>query len=115
MQRNLFGAPTGRGTGHAVRPDRVYGSNFSRILVAGVMATALLIAGVVTTNPLDSPAAAHAAVGGEGTAANRMLFWRDCWQIIGMSDADLDLWHARGVGGFVCQTQHLRGLGGAED
>ena len=44
-----------------------------------------------------------------------MVFWRMCGEIITMSDAQLDQWKARGVGGFVCQTQSLRNLGGAED
>ena len=32
--------------------------------------------------------------------------------MVGLSDAALDQWHSRGVGGFVCKLQYLYGLGG---
>jgi hypothetical protein len=45
-------------------------------------------------------------------AANRIVFWDACKDVVGLSDAELDRWAARGLGGFVCQTQYLADLGG---
>ncbi len=35
--------------------------------------------------------------------------WHDC---VGLSNADLEKWKARGSGGFVCETEYLDGMGG---
>jgi hypothetical protein len=48
-----------------------------------------------------------------GRAADRMLIWANCGDVVGLTDADLDRWRKRGAGGFVCQTQHLIGMGGS--
>ena len=49
---------------------------------------------------------------GAGRAASRVVFWTGCKDIVGLSDAQLDEWHRRGAGGFVCVFQHLADLGG---
>ena len=54
-------------------------------------------------------------VGAMGTAsqtANGMLMWVSCNDVAEMTEAQLAYWHALGVGGFVCQTGWLWGLGG---
>jgi hypothetical protein len=42
-----------------------------------------------------------------------VVFWTGCADLLGLTDAELDLWKSRGIGGFVCQSGYLRGLGGA--
>src|SRR5262249_32736465 len=48
------------------------------------------------------------------TWAKRLIMWTKCSDVVGLTDAQLDTWHSRGIGGFVCQIQHLRGLGGEQ-
>jgi hypothetical protein len=48
-------------------------------------------------------------------AANRFIMYTGCTSVIGASDAQLDTWKSRGVGGFVCTFSKLKGLGGTED
>jgi hypothetical protein len=50
-----------------------------------------------------------------GTAANRIIFWTSCSEVIGLTDAELDAWRDRGVGGFVCKHNYLYALGGSQD
>jgi hypothetical protein len=50
-----------------------------------------------------------------GLAANRVVFWTKWSDLLGLSDAQLDLWKSRGVSGFVGQLGYLRGLGGADE
>jgi hypothetical protein len=50
-----------------------------------------------------------------GAAASREIMWTNCDDVAALTDAQLDAWRARGIGGFVCQTQYLAGLGGAHD
>lgn len=45
-------------------------------------------------------------------SADRLIFWTDCKSVAALDDAGLDTWKARGVDGFVCSLQSLRGLGG---
>lgn len=45
-------------------------------------------------------------------SADRLIFWTDCKSVAALDDAGLDAWKARGVDGFVCSLQSLRGLGG---
>ncbi len=47
-----------------------------------------------------------------GAAANRVIFWTKCAEVIGLTDAELDSWRSRGVGGFVCKLNSLYALGG---
>jgi hypothetical protein len=104
-----------------------------------VRAVTLLIAAILVTHLAgcrdDSKAAVHqrtvsgsqsngtpstvsrspSAVSGtapSGAAASRLVFWTGCDDIVGLSNAELDQWRSRGVGGFVCVIQRLPGLGG---
>jgi hypothetical protein len=52
---------------------------------------------------------------GPVNSADRLLFWLACPQVAVMSDAQLDQWKERGVDGFVCVVQHLRGMGGSNE
>jgi hypothetical protein len=47
-------------------------------------------------------------------SAVRAVLWTRCDQIVGLSDAQLDQWRARGVGGFVCATSQLYEMGGSQ-
>ena len=49
---------------------------------------------------------------GAGRAASRVVFWTGCKDVVALSDEQLDEWHRRGAGGFVCVIQHLADLGG---
>lgn len=49
---------------------------------------------------------------GEPDSADRILIWVGCRQLVDMDDATLDMWHSRGIDGFICQTQSLYALGG---
>ncbi len=44
-----------------------------------------------------------------------MIFWTGCWDVLALSDAALDQWRDRGVGGFVCKLNYLRNLGGSAE
>lgn len=48
-------------------------------------------------------------------SADRLLFWTRATEVAALSDAELDLWKGRGVGGFICMTRHLKGMGGTDD
>jgi hypothetical protein len=83
------------------------------VLAATLVALAAGPSGMLPT----ARAAVHAHPAGtpystSGSAANRVVFWDSCKDVVGLSDADLDRWAARGLGGFVCETQYLYGLGG---
>jgi hypothetical protein len=41
-----------------------------------------------------------------------VVFWTGCKDVVALSDEQLDEWHRRGAGGFVCVFQHLADLGG---
>src|SRR5215470_2468625 len=56
---------------------------------------------------LALPASARA-----DNAASRMTMWTSCNDLVSMTDAQLDTWKSRGVGGFVCQSRWLPGMGG---
>jgi hypothetical protein len=45
-------------------------------------------------------------------SADRLIVWTSCDELAGLSEPELQSWIGRGVDGFVCQTQHLPGLGG---
>lgn len=53
--------------------------------------------------------------GGQANSADRLIFWLGCRQVVDMTDAQLDEWKRRGVDGFACVVQHLRGMGGTQD
>jgi hypothetical protein len=44
-----------------------------------------------------------------------LIFWLGCDRVVAMTDVELDDWKARGVDGFACMGQRLRGLGGTQD
>jgi hypothetical protein len=44
-----------------------------------------------------------------------MLMWVGCDQVDAMTNAQLAYWHSIGVGGFVCETGWLWGVGGNEE
>lgn len=48
-------------------------------------------------------------------SADRLLFWTRAEDVAALSDAQLDLWKDRGVGGFICMTRQLKGMGGTDD
>src|SRR5437868_595177 len=48
-------------------------------------------------------------------SAHRLLFWVAAHDVATLSDQELDQWKSRGVGGFICMTQHLKGMGGTQD
>ena len=62
--------------------------------------------------PRDKPRSVRTTSLGAGRAASRVVFWTGCKDVVGLSDAQLDEWHRRGAGGFVCVFQHLADLGG---
>ena len=57
-------------------------------------------------------AAKLAAPNGRENSADQILFWIGWEECTSLTDAQLDQWRSRGVGGFVCEAQWLRGLGG---
>jgi hypothetical protein len=88
----------------------------SRMRVAALLLTASLATVPLVACRSDTRGTDRSRkVDPRGAAASRMVFWRNCYEVVGFSDAELDLLRDRGVGGFVCQTQHLRNLGGSED
>jgi hypothetical protein len=76
-------------------------------IVGLVAALALVACAPPPSTSLDAP--------GAGTAANRVIFWTKCPEVVGLSDAELDSWHNRGVSGFVCKVNYLYALGGAQN
>jgi hypothetical protein len=91
-----------------------------RAAVAIVLAVTLSAA-ACTSPDEPSPRAVPGPGGVEQTAAgplnsaDRLLFWLACRQVVNMTDAQLDEWKNRGVDGFVCVIQRLRGMGGGQD
>jgi hypothetical protein len=51
---------------------------------------------------------------GVANSADRLILWTGCDDLVRMSEPEVRRWIARGADGFVCQTQHLRGLGGSQ-
>jgi len=47
-------------------------------------------------------------------SADRLLFWSDAEEAGALTDADLDLWKSRGVGGFIWVSRHLFEFGGTQ-
>lgn len=50
---------------------------------------------------------------GKGLAANRVVFWGNAGEIMGLSNAQLDSFYAQGVRGFALDTSFLNGMGGS--
>ena len=70
-----------------------------------------------TTSPTTTTQAPPAPVvqpAGAGAAASRIIFWTKCWDVVGLTDAQLATWQERGVGGFVCANSYLYAIGGAQ-
>jgi hypothetical protein len=72
------------------------------------VALALAACSPLPTTPTSPPA-------GTGAAANRVIFWNKCSEVVALTDAQLDTWRDRGVGGFVCKMNYLYALGGAQN
>lgn len=48
----------------------------------------------------------------EPNSAHRLLFWAGYRDVVALTDAQLDDWKARGVGGFICMSRALPEMGG---
>jgi hypothetical protein len=72
--------------------------------------TSLILLVVVATATVTPAGAASAP-----NSAHRVIFWLPCSEILDLTNAELDKWSDRGVGGFACQIKRLRGLGGNQD
>jgi hypothetical protein len=68
-----------------------------------------------TTGGPPTTAAPPPAPHSVGAAMTREIVWATCPSVLALTDAQLDQWRTRGVGGFVCQTQHLAGMGGGQE
>ena len=73
------------------------------------------IVGLVAALTLVACAPPPSSTPGAGTAANRVIFWTKCSEVVGLTDAELDTWHSRGVSGFVCKVNFLYALGGSQN
>ena len=83
----------------------------ARFLRAALGAGAALLASFALLEQAK-PAGAQTAP----DSADRLIFWVDCEDnVVGLTDAELNAWKTRGVDGFVCVIQRLRGLGGGQD
>jgi hypothetical protein len=91
------------------RPFRVV----TFLAAASLIAIAVVAVAVAVTHRSHDAPHGTTKVGGGG-AASREVMWTRCRDVVGLSDAQLDEWHRRGVGGFVCQIQYLAGLGGTQ-
>lgn len=78
-------------------------------LRAAALVAALIILGL-TGSSVDS-----ATAGAVPNSADRLIVWTGCDDLPSLSNAELDAWRGRGVGGFVCMTGQLRGLGGPHE
>ena len=80
------------------------------------LAVAVLVACTPpVTPPTAAPSEAVSTVPlGAGAAASRIIVWAGCDEVVGLSDAALDLWRSRGIGGFVCKMNYLYDLGGSQ-
>jgi hypothetical protein len=58
-------------------------------------------------------AATPATAGLKPDSATRLIVWHECDELVELTDAELDVWRQRGVGGFACNFGWLRGMGGA--
>src|ERR1700730_3280391 len=85
------------------------------VAVASLPLIALLAGCSRDSRTTSSSSPPPAATIGEGAAASRMVFWTGCKDVVALNNAQLDEWHRRGVGGFVCQIQHLAKLGGDQN
>jgi hypothetical protein len=75
-----------------------------RIFVIALVALAALAGAVGSADAAPAP-----------NSADRNIVWVGCDDVVGLSDAQLDAWQGRGVGGFVCMTRWLHGMGGVND
>ncbi len=83
----------------------------------GGAATSTTTTAPPATTPSTSPPPSggpQPPVSDAGSAASREIIWAGCWGIVSLTDAQLDAWRARGIGGFACEIQHMAGLGGAQ-
>jgi hypothetical protein len=81
-----------------------------------VVLTTLAVGGLIACTPPPPDGSEEVATPpGAGSAASRIIVWTGCNEVVGLSDAALDLWRSRGVGGFVCKMNYLYGLGGSQN
>jgi hypothetical protein len=77
---------------------------------------AVVLAGVLPSSRAErGDPASDADQSGGANSADRMVVWVGCGEVVALTDAQLDEWRARGVGGFACSAQFLFGLGGSQD
>jgi hypothetical protein len=82
----------------------------------GATAVACLAAlALIALGALIAPARTSAEIVTTPNSADRLIFWTGCDEVVSLSDAELDEWKERGVDGFVCMGDRLRGLGGTQD
>ena len=73
-----------------------------------------LIAAALALLKLVMQSAAVEARVPEPNSADRILFWTSATDVAALTDADLDLWKSRGVGGFHGGVRNLVGMGGTQ-
>jgi hypothetical protein len=81
---------------------------------AMAIAAAIWIGTVMVLSAGSGVGTARAAVT-QPNSADRLIMWTGCTDLVAMSDAELDSWKNRGVDGFACGVQWLRGMGGTQD
>jgi hypothetical protein len=90
--------------------DRLVQSLTRARLLLAAAAAALAVTGCAQPFANDSDVTAA------GTdSADRLIFWLDCEQLVGLTDSELDAWKSDGVDGFVCMAGRLQGMGGTQD
>jgi hypothetical protein len=84
----------------------------SRRVAPAVIATvAVWIAGALA---LPGGGSAQGAVR-EPNSADSLMVWTACAHVLGLTDAELDLWKSGGVDGFACMHGKLQHMGGSQD
>lgn len=77
------------------------------VVLAGIIAHSSLTRGQPPAPPPPEPP----ETSGAQNSADRVLFWTSVDNFVALTDDDLAMWKARGVDGFVVQSQWLKGLG----
>ena len=84
----------------------------ARLVLVGLLAFGFT-SGVLAVHPVADIRSGWAApITDPNNSADRLLFWVNWRACVALTDEDLDQWKARGVSGFVCDVQWLRGMGG---
>jgi hypothetical protein len=104
--------------------DEWHRASSKLILLAAMAVLSATLAGSRTLRSTDysdvaEPGGTSASEAGPpadpSNSANHMILWAGCDTVPSLTDAQLDVWRARGVTGFACSTRQLRGLGGSQD